>query len=57
MGLIAEDFHTVFERGNEKYIDGQDVQMALWLAVQKLTEQNKELKDRLNALEAKIVVK
>jgi hypothetical protein len=51
IGLIAEDFHTVLDRGDEKYIDGQDVQMALWLAVQKLTAQNKELSDRLATLE------
>ena len=51
MGLIAEDFYKVFGRGDDKHIDGQDVQMALWLAVQKLTAENKELKDRLDKLE------
>ncbi|HEV2720744.1 MAG TPA: tail fiber domain-containing protein [Thermoanaerobaculia bacterium] len=54
LGLIAEDFHTVFERGSDKYIDGQDIQMALWLAVQKLTAQNKELTDRLATLEKEL---
>jgi hypothetical protein len=38
IGLIAEDFHQVFGRGEEKHIDGQEVQMALWLAVQQLTQ-------------------
>ena len=54
MGLIAEDFHTVFGRGDEKYINGQEVQMALWLAVQQLTEKNKELTDRLSTLEKQL---
>src|SRR5206468_4335699 len=27
MGLIAEDFHTIFGRGDDKHINGQDVQM------------------------------
>ncbi len=57
LGLMAEDFHTIFARGSDKYIDGQDIQMALWLAVQQLTAQNKELKDRLNALESKLETK
>ncbi len=52
LGLIAEDFHQVFGRGDDKHIDGQDVQMALWMAVQKLTAENKELTDRLAKLEA-----
>ena len=51
MGLMAEDFHTVFGRGSDKVIDGNEVQMALWMAVQQLTEQNKQLQERLNALE------
>jgi hypothetical protein len=53
LGLMAEDFHEVFGRGNETTIDGNEVQMALWLAVQQLTEQNKQLQERLNALEQK----
>jgi hypothetical protein len=51
LGLMAEDFHSVFERGSNKVIDGTEVQMALWLAVQQLTEQNKLLQERLDALE------
>ena len=54
MGLIAEDFHQIFGRGDDKHIDGQEVQMALWLAVQQLTAQNKQLQDRLNALESQV---
>ena len=54
MGLVAEDFHQVFGRGDDKHIDGQEVQMALWLAVQKLTEQNKQLTDRLATLEKEL---
>ena len=51
IGLIAEDFHEVFNRGDEKFINGNEVQMALWLAVQELSARNKELTERLNALE------
>ena len=54
MGLIAEDFHQVFQRGDDKHINGQEVEMALWLAVQKLTAQNKELTDRLAMLEKEL---
>ncbi len=57
LGLIAEDFHQVFARGSEKYIDGQEVQMALWLAVQQLTEQNKQLANRVNELEKALTTK
>jgi hypothetical protein len=54
MGLIAEDFYTVFHRGDDKHIDGQDVEMALWLAVQQLTSQNKQLTDRIDTLEKQL---
>jgi len=57
LGLIAEDFHTVFGRGDDKHIDGQDVQMALWIAVQKLTAENKALTDRLSKLEGELAQK
>ena len=36
LGLMAEDFHEVFKRGSDETINGQEVQMALWLAVQEL---------------------
>jgi hypothetical protein len=54
LGLIAEDFHQVFQRGDAKYIDGQEVQMALWLAVQQLSTENKALTERLNTLEKQL---
>ncbi|HEV7572909.1 MAG TPA: tail fiber domain-containing protein [Thermoanaerobaculia bacterium] len=57
LGLIAEDFHTVLGRGDDKHIDGQDVQMALWMAVQKLTAENKALTDRLSKLEGELAQK
>lgn len=53
VGLMAEDFHTVLGRGSDKVIDGNEVQMTLWMAVQQLTEQNKQLQERLDALEQK----
>ena len=52
LGLIAEDFHQVFGRGSDTTINGQEVQMALWLAVQELTAQNKALVERLEKIEA-----
>ncbi|HXA15354.1 MAG TPA: tail fiber domain-containing protein [Thermoanaerobaculia bacterium] len=54
LGLIAEDFHQIFARGDDKHIDGQEVQMALWMAVQKLTAENKALTERLAKLEGTI---
>jgi len=54
VGLIAEDFHQVFNRGDEKYVDGTEVQLALWMAVQELTAQNKALNDRLVNLEKEL---
>jgi hypothetical protein len=54
IGLIAEDFHQIFGRGDDKHINGQEVQMALWLAVQQLTAQNKQLQERLNTLESQL---
>jgi hypothetical protein len=62
IGLMAEDFHQIFQRGSEKMLDGQEVEMALWLAVQELAAQNKELRvqnqeigKRLAELEARLV--
>lgn len=54
LGMIAEDFHEVFGRGDEKYINGGDVQVALWLAVQQLTAQNKALSERIDALDKEL---
>ncbi len=38
IGLMAEDFHQIFNRGTETLLSGQEVQMALWLAVQELAK-------------------
>lgn len=61
IGLMAEDFHQIFQRGSDKLLDGQEVEMALWLAVQELTAQNKklaaqnkEISERLAELEARL---
>jgi hypothetical protein len=54
IGLMAEDFHNVFNHGSDKVINGQEVEMALWLAVQELTARNKELASRLETLEARL---
>ena len=51
MGLVAEDFYTVFGRGSDKVINGNEVTMALWLAVQTLTKENQVLKARVEVLE------
>jgi len=63
LGLMAEDFHQVFQRGSDKLINGQEVEMALWLAVKELTAQNKaltvqnqEISKRLAELEARLTV-
>jgi hypothetical protein len=53
LGLMAEDFHQVFGRGSDKMLNGQEVEMALWLAVKELTKQNEALTQRLTELEAK----
>ena len=42
LGLMAEDFHQVFKRGSDTTINGQEVQMALWLAVQELEKRTIE---------------
>ena len=47
LGLVAEDFHGVFARGSDKVLSGQEVQMALWLAVQELTAKVESLEAEL----------
>ena len=54
LGLMAEDFHEIFGRGSDKMIDGQEVEMALWLAVKELSAQNQQLIKRLTELEANL---
>ncbi len=46
IGIMAEDFHEILERGSDKSINGQEVQMVLWLAVQQLATRNQELESR-----------
>ena len=50
IGLIAEDFHSIFGRGSDKTISGDEIQLALWLAIQELSAQNKELRHELAEL-------
>ncbi len=52
LGLMAEDFHQVFGRGSDKTISSQEVQMAMWLAIQELTGQVEELKAELAVAQA-----
>jgi endosialidase-like protein len=54
IGLMAEDFHQIFGRGSDKYLNGNEVQVALWLAVQELTATNRELMKRLADLESRL---
>ncbi len=54
VGLMAEDFHEIFGRGPDNRLSGQEVQMALWLAVKELTGQNRQLIDRLTEVEARL---
>ncbi len=54
LGLMAEDFHQVFGRGSDKLIHSQEVEMALWLAVQELSAQNRELAEKLSGLETQL---
>ena len=54
LGLMAEDFHRIFGRGSDKVINGQETDMALWLAVQKLIQRNNELIGRVDDLEARL---
>lgn len=54
LGLVAEDFHHVFGRGSNQLIQGGEVEMALWLAVQRLTRDKENLEARLAEVEAQL---
>lgn len=54
IGLMAEDFHQVFGRGSDKILHGQEVQMALWLAVQQLTARNEQLAEELAEIKSRL---
>jgi len=56
LGLIAEDFHMIFERGSEKEIRGQEVQMALWLTAQELIKENQELKQNDKEIQEALIL-
>ena len=43
IGIMAEDFHQIFGRGSDKELSGQEVTMALWLAVQELSARVEDL--------------
>lgn len=51
MGFKAEDFHTIFGRGDDKTIKGDEIMMAMWLSIQELIDKNTELEDRVRVLE------
>lgn len=50
IGLIAEDFHAIFGRGSDKTINGEEIQLALWLAIQELSAQNEALLRKVEEL-------
>lgn len=50
IGLMAEDFHSIFQRGPKTRLSGHEIQLALWLAVQELTEKTQELSEQNRAL-------
>lgn len=54
LGLMAEDFYPVFERDDNSKVDGQDVQMALWLGTQELAKENKQLKNENSQLKSQL---
>jgi len=54
LGLMAEDFHQIFGRGSDKLLNGQEVEMALWLAVQELTKHNEALLQSNEALTQRV---
>jgi hypothetical protein len=54
IGLIAQDFYSVLESGNSNEINGQDVQMALWMGVQALHKKDQNLTDRMEEKDIRI---
>ncbi|MFW6012072.1 MAG: tail fiber domain-containing protein [bacterium] len=43
IGVMAEDFHQIFQRGSDKELSGHEMTMALWLAVQELSARVEQL--------------
>ncbi|MFT6809284.1 MAG: hypothetical protein ACJA01_002520 [Saprospiraceae bacterium] len=54
VGLIAQDFYTVLNKGNDIEINGQDVQMALWMGVQELYKDKLNMQTQLDEKEERI---
>lgn len=54
IGLMAEDFHQVFGRGEDTSLSGHEVQVALWLAVQELAQEKEEWRSRYESLLARV---
>lgn len=54
IGLLAEEFHQIFGRGSETELSGSEVQMALWLGVKALSDQNAELKQQNRELQQRL---
>ncbi|MDP7610615.1 MAG: tail fiber domain-containing protein, partial [Candidatus Woesearchaeota archaeon] len=50
IGLIAEDFHQIFKRGDEKSLSGDEVKMALWLAIQEIQAENDQKNSEIQQL-------
>lgn len=46
IGLIAEDFHTILGRGSDREINTNEVIMVLWMAVQELRQELKNIRSR-----------
>jgi hypothetical protein len=56
IGLMAEEFHTIFGRGSKEMLSGHEMQVAMWLAIQALIEREariRELEKRVAALESR----
>ncbi len=51
MGFKAEEFYTIFGRGTNSTIKGDEIMMAMWLSIQELIKENALLKARVSALE------
>lgn len=54
LGLVAEEFHQIFGRGSETELNGAEVQMALWLGVDELSEKNAELEKKNHELQQRL---
>lgn len=55
LGLMSEEFHEIFGRGSNKLLNGQEVTVALWLAVRELAARTDELARRNEELAAQNV--